>query len=112
MKYTEQMTLNELIDKVKSSSKDLVYCVYGTTPSEKAELTSICVIDDYPEINDEDEEIFPDTVTNAGLVFWYRDELIEDVISNAKNQDAGVTNKKILEAINYYDEHDSFMPLK
>ncbi|WP_043301647.1 DUF7716 domain-containing protein [Pseudomonas sp. M47T1] len=111
MFYTEKLTLDQLINNIRKNEKSLAFCVYGSIPSENAKLSTPCVIDDYPEITDDDDEVFPDTVTEAKLHFWFRDELLEDVISNATMQNPKVTNEEILAAINYYDEHDTFMPL-
>ena len=39
----------------------------------------ICYLEDYPEITDEDEEIFPEFVVKEGLVFLYSGENFESV---------------------------------
>lgn len=109
MFYTETMTLEQLINNIKTNEKRLSFCVYGAIPSEDATLATYCVIDDYPQISDNDEEIFPVSVVKAGLKFWYRDELLEDVIVNATSRNPEITNEKILKAVNHYDEHDTFM---
>jgi len=69
------------------------------------------VIDEYSEITDDDEEIFPKYITQNNLEFWFTDELLEDVTFNTLKQKASATNEEILKAIKYYNDRDSFMKL-
>jgi len=51
------------------------------------------VIDEYSEITDDDEEIFPKYITQNNLEFWFTDELLEDVTFNTLKQKASATNE-------------------
>lgn len=111
MKLRHPVKFNELIELVKAEAdKEVSYCVYGTLQdSNKITLETICFLDGYPEIDDDDEEIFPDFVTNNRLTFLFREELIQDVVKNALSQKLSASNVEILKAITFYNERDSFM---
>ena len=111
MHHNQTIKLTDLIDFLKTQKKTLTYCVYGKGSSDQATLETDCVIDEYSEITDDDEEIFPERITKNNLDFWFTDELLEDVIFNALKQKSSITNDEILNAIKYYNERDSFMNL-
>lgn len=111
MKHNQSIKINDLIDSLKAQKKELTYCVYGKGSSDQATLETDCVIDEYSEITDDDEEIFPKYITQNNLEFWFTDELLEDVTFNALKQKTSATNEEILKAIKHYNEHDSFMKL-
>ncbi|KJZ63917.1 DUF7716 domain-containing protein [Pseudomonas fluorescens] len=111
MKYNKTIKLADLIDFLKTQKKTLTYCVYGKGSSDKATLETDCVIDEYSEITDDDEEIFPENITQNNLEFWFTDELLEDVTFNVLKQKKSATNEEILKAIKHYNERDSFMDL-
>lgn len=111
MQYKQTIKLADLIDFLKTQKKTLTYCVYGKGSSDQATLETDCVIDEYSEITDDDEEIFPESITQNNLEFWFTDELLEDVTFNALKQKKSATNEEILKAIKHYNERDSFMDL-
>ena len=74
-------------------------------------LDSKCYIDDYPDINDNDEEIYPEFIADNGLELIYRDKLIQDVVISCLEQKKSVSLEEIMIAINYYDENDCFLKL-
>lgn len=104
----EKIDFYSLIEKLNSYVKSFDYCVYGKGSSDDATLETACFIDFYPEITDDDEEIFPATVIDQSLDFWFRDELLEDVVFNALKQKPSASPEEILQAIKYYNHHDSF----
>jgi hypothetical protein len=71
----------------------------------------MCYLDEYPEITDNDEEVFSDFVVENSLHLLYRDELVQDVIESVLLQKADATPDLILSAIIYYDERDSFLEI-
>ncbi|MHC8293331.1 DUF7716 domain-containing protein [Pseudomonas sp. LB3P58] len=111
MQYKQTIKLTDLIDFLKTQKKTLTYCVYGKGSSDQATLESDCVIDEYSEITDDDEEIFPESITQNNLEFWFTDELLEDVTFNVLKQKKSATNEEILKAIKHYNDRDSFMDL-
>lgn len=111
VQYNKTIKITDLIDFLKTQKKNLTYCVYGKGSSDQATLETDCVIDEYSEITDDDEEIFPKYITQNNLEFWFTDELLEDVTFNTLKQKASATNEEILKAIKYYNDRDSFMKL-
>lgn len=111
VQYNKTIKITDLINFLKTQKKNLTYCVYGKGSSDQATLETDCVIDEYSEITDDDEEIFPKYITQNNLEFWFTDELLEDVTFNTLKQKASATNEEILKAIKYYNDRDSFMKL-
>lgn len=111
MKYGELIDINSLLTVVRSQEKEIQYCIYGKGSSDDATLETLCVIGEYPEITDDDEEVFPDYILAESLEFWFRDELLEDVVINAVERDPLISNDKILEAVKYYNQNDDFMDI-
>lgn len=111
VQYNKTIKIADLIDFLKTQKKNLTYCVYGKGSSVQATLDTDCVIDEYSEITDDDEEIFPKYITQNNLEFWFTDELLEDVIFNVLKQKTSATNEEILKAIKHYNERDSFITL-
>ncbi|PAU66251.1 hypothetical protein BZL41_02720 [Pseudomonas sp. PIC25] len=111
MKYDSLIRLDDLIDFIKNQRKEFDYCIYGKGSSDEATLRTLCVVGEYPEITDDDEEVFPDYVQDNSLEFWFRDELLEDVVMNAVAQKSLVNNEEILGAIKYYNNNDDFMDI-
>lgn len=111
VQYNKTIKIADLIDFLKTQKKNLTYCVYGKGSSVQATLDTDCVIDEYSEITDDDEEIFPKYITQNNLEFWFTDELLEDVTFNVLKQKTSATNEEILKAIKHYNERDSFMTL-
>ena len=89
------------------------YCIYWEDKTDEyPELTDEIYIGKYPEIDNEDEETFPEEIVKKGWWLCYRDELIQDVIDNAKYQDPNVTYETINKAIDHYNNYDCFMEIK
>lgn len=112
MEFHKPITILELINTIRSKKdKGESYCIYGNGDSSTADLSTVCYMDAYGEITDDYEEIYSQFVRENDLNLWFREELVQDVISNAFYQNKNVTDEKILEAIKYYDENDSFLDL-
>ena len=112
----QKYTFRELIAEIKEGYLKLGmqsfydedgWCVYAKT--EKLKLDSECWVLPYPDIDDDDNETLPEFAVQNGLDFIYRDEMLQDVIANAVDEDEEMPDEKILKAIEYYDEYDAFM---
>ena len=89
------------------------FCVYSKLwDSDELTLETICYLDDYAEITDDNKEIFPQFVQDNNLEFLLMDELIESVIFNALHQKPDVTDEEILKAIQFYNDKDTFIDFK
>ena len=87
---------------------NLDLCVYTIDFVEEAINDTICYMDDYPEVDDNDQEIYTDFVTENKLVMFYSGEQFEDVISNTLNQKFDATIEEFIFALNYYRDNDNF----
>lgn len=111
MQYNQTVTMLELIGFLRSEEKISLYCIYGEGDSDDITLEDKCVIDEYAQISDDDEEIFPERILNKKLEFWFTDELLENVVFNALKQKPSASNDELLDALKYYNQRDSFMML-
>ena len=75
---------------------------------EEASNDTICYMDDYPDVDDNDQEIYTDFVTENKLVMFYSGEQFEDVISNTLNQKFDATIEEFIFALNHYRDNDDF----
>lgn len=118
MKYEGAITLFELIEKElellkekgeKEFLKDSGWCLY----SEDFELSlnSLCIIGNYPDYDDDDNEIIPEYISSKGFELVYRDETFQDVIITCYNQKKTCSVEEIFDSLVYYDQHDSFMEI-
>ena len=87
---------------------NLDLCVYTIDFVEEASNDTICYLDDYPDVDDNDQEIYTDFVTENKLVMFYSGEQFEDVISNTLNQKFDATIEEFIFALNYYRDNDNF----
>lgn len=91
---------------------DMDYCIYTTYFVEEASGDTICYLDDYPDVDDNDQEIYTDFIVENNLVMFYSGEQFEDVISNMLSQKMDASIEEFISAINYYREHDDFITYK
>ena len=118
MERGKEFQLSEIISMICSLYKkqgltavyqDNGWCVYSS--EEDVSLESICYVDDYPEFDDDDNEIYSEYVLSNNMELIYRDEMIQDVVIACLNQKDDVSLSEIMEALNYYDEYDDFLEL-
>lgn len=90
---------------------DVDFCIYTTDFVDVASGDTICYLDDYPDIDDNDKEIYTDFVTERKLVMFYSGEQFEDVIGHMLSQKRDASIEDFLSGMNYYREHDDFLDL-
>ena len=88
--------------------QDMDLCVYSIDFVEEASNDTICYLDDYPDVDDNDHEIYTDFITENNLVLFYLGEQCEDVISNTLSQKLDATIDEFIFALNYYRDNDDF----
>ncbi|MDO5625957.1 MAG: hypothetical protein Q4G71_14870 [Pseudomonadota bacterium] len=100
----------DLITLVKAKAdRQLNYDVYGKSFYFSA--NDLCRVDRPIDVNDSDEEIYPNTVVATGLTFLVSAENLQDVIDHALGQNTHVSIETIIAAIQYYSKHDDFMQI-
>lgn len=97
------------VDKLLSQ-EEMDFCIFAKEYVDVLSEELICYIDDYPDINDFDEEEYSDFVKNNNLYNVYSGEQFEDVIGNVLSQ-KGVesTLNDFVLALNYYRDNDDFL---
>ncbi|MFS9180623.1 hypothetical protein QM847_02090 [Streptococcus timonensis] len=109
MRKHQELSLEQIIEQVRAdqlSSDD--FCLYG---KENRELTldSLYWVSDYPDVV-EDSDVYPTDVAEQDLqLVYYGDQLI-DVLVVALEEKPNASPQDLVEALNYYQQHDSFMP--
>lgn len=113
MKFREPIEFQDIIKIIKEKlDKGVSYCIYSKVlDSDDLKLDTICYIDEYPEVTDDDEEIFSEFVEQNSLNLLFREELIQDVIQNVLHQKVLASDLEILKAVTYYNNNDNFMTI-
>ena len=73
------------------------------------QVDGVYLIDDYPDVNDKDEEVYPEMAVLKGLSYLYSGQQLADVVRNVTGQ---IKNPKINEfklALDFYSKNDNFM---
>ena len=109
MRKHQELSLGQIIQqlRVDQLSSDN-FCLYG---KEDGELKLDCLywVSDYPDVVD-DSDVYPTEVTEQDLqLVYYGDQLI-DVLAVALEEKPDASPQDLVDALNYYQQHDSFMP--
>ena len=108
MRKHQELSLEQLIEQVRvdeSSSDD--FCLYGKEDGELALARSYWV-SDYPDIV-EDRDVYPTEVAEQNLQLVYYGEQLIDVLAVALEEKPDASHQDLVEALNYYNQHDCFM---
>ena len=108
MRKYQELSLEQIIEQMradKSSSDD--FCLYGKEDGELA-LDRLYWVSDYPDVV-EDRDVYPTEVAEQNLQLVYYGEQLLDVLTVALEEKPDASPQDLLEALNYYQEHDSFM---
>lgn len=110
LEYMKPYSLEQLITKIvkESYTKDN-FCLYTKEYEATATPELTCYLDRYPEVSDDDEEIYPDYVEKNELeLFFYGDQFL-DVLKSALNQKPNATIDELISGLNYYLSNDAFI---
>ena len=109
MQKYQELSLEQIIKQVrldKLVSDD--FCLYAKEDGE-LRLNSLYWVSDYPDVV-EDRDVYPTEVAEQNLQLVYYGEQLIDVLSVALEEKPDASPQDLLEALNYYQEHDNFMP--
>ena len=109
MRKHQELSLEQIIEQVRVDqlvSDD--FCLYGKEDGELA-LARLYWVSDYPDVV-EDSDVYPTEVTERDLQLVYYGEQLIDVLSVALEEKPEASHQGLVEALNYYQQHDSFMP--
>ena len=108
MRKHQELSLEQIIEQVrvdKLVSDD--FCLYGKEDGELALARSYWV-SNYPDVV-EDRDIYPTEVTEQDLQLVYYGEQLIDVLSVALEEKPEASHQDLVDALNYYNQHDNFM---
>ena len=108
MRKHQELSLEQIIEQVRVDqlvSDD--FCLYGKEDEELA-LDSLYWVSDYPDVV-EDSDVYPADVAEQDLQLVYYGEQLIDVLSVALEEKPEASHQDLVEALNYYQQHDSFM---
>ena len=109
MRKYQELSLEQIIEQVRMDklvSDD--FCLYGKEDGELALARSYWV-SNYPDVV-EDRDVYPTEVAEQDLQLVYYGEQLIDVLSVALEEKPEASHQDLVEALNYYQQHDSFMP--
>ena len=108
MRKHQELSLEQIIEKVRVNeyySDD--FCLYGKEDGELA-LDRLYWVSDYPDVV-EDCDVYPMDVAKQDLQLVYYGEQLIDVLSVALEEKPEASHQDLIDALNYYNQHDNFM---
>ena len=109
MRKHQELSLEQIIEQVrvdKLVSDD--FCLYAKEDGELA-LERLYWVSDYPDVV-EDHDVYPTEVAEQNLQLVYYGEQLIDVLSVALEEKPDSSLQDLVDALNYYHQHDNFMP--
>ena len=108
MRKYQELSLEQIIEQVRVneySSDD--FCLYGKEDGELA-LDRLYWVSDYSDVV-EDRDVYPMDVAEQDFQLVYYGEQLIDVLSVALEEKPDASHRDLVEALNYYNQHDCFM---
>ena len=108
MRKHQELSLDQIIEQVRMDklvSDD--FCLYGKEDGE-LELARFYWVSDYPDVV-EDRDVYPADVAEQDLQLVYYGEQLIDVLAVALEEKPDASYQDLVEALNYYHQHDCFM---
>jgi len=109
MRKHQELSLEQIIEQViadQLTSDD--FCLYGKEEGE-LKLDSPYWVSDYPDVV-EDRDVYPADATDQHLQLVYYGEQLIDALAVALEEKPDASPQDLVEALKYYQRHDSFMP--
>ena len=109
MRKHQELSLEQIIEQVrvdKLASDD--FCLYGKEDGE-LKLDSLYWVSDYPDVV-EDSDVYTTDVAEQDLQLVYYGEKLIDILAVALEEKPDASLQDLVGALNYYQQHDSFMP--
>ena len=111
MRKYQELSLEQIIEQVRLDKwVSDNFCLYAKEYGE-LRLNSLYWVSDYPDIV-EDRDVYPTEVAEQNLQLVYYGEQLIDVLTVALEEKPDASLQDLVEALNYYQQHDSFMPFE
>ena len=109
MRKYQELSLEQIIEQVRVDqlSSDN-FCLYGKEDGE-LKLDILYWVSDYPNV-EEGSDVYPADASEQVLQLVYYGEHLIDVLAVALEEKQDASLQDLVEALNYYNQHDSFMP--
>lgn len=109
MRKHQFFSLADILEQVKleQCTQD-DFCLYGNDEGDLA-LDSLYLVSDYPDVVD-DKDIYPVEVVERNLNLVYYGEQLIDVLIVALDEKLDASPHDLVDALNYYNWNDTFMP--
>ena len=109
MRKHQELLLEQIIQqlRVDQLSSDN-FCLYGKEDGE-LKLDILYWVSDYPNV-EEGSDVYPADASEQDLQLVYYGEQLIDVLAVALEEKPNASHQDLVEALNYYNQHDSFMP--
>ena len=109
MRKYQELSLEQIIEQVrvdKLSSDD--FFLYAKEYGE-LRLNSLYWVSAYPDVVEE-RDVYPTEVAEQNLQLVYYGEQLIDVLNVALEEKPNASLQDLVDALNYYNQHDNFMP--
>jgi hypothetical protein len=114
--YKLSMVVDIVVKNIKENGiynelnyEEMAFYLYTKEYEKSVTSDAICYLDDIPDIDDDDNEIYPPFVVNERLEVFLSGENLENVIGSVLHQKIEPSMNELVEAINYYNERDAFI---
>ena len=109
MRKHQELLLEQIIQqlRVDQLSSDN-FCLYGKEDGE-LKLDILYWVSDYPNV-EEGSDVYPADASEQDLQLVYYGEQLIDVLAVALEEKPDASLQDLVEALNYYNQHDSFLP--
>lgn len=104
-----EYSLMDIISNIKKLAlRDDNFCLYGEA-DEQLKADGKYYVADYPDVDDNDNEIYPEIVRYKRLYYLYSGEQFTDVIDTVIDQKPLASIDDFVVALNYYSVNDDFL---
>ncbi|MCD5970557.1 DUF7716 domain-containing protein [Pseudomonas quasicaspiana] len=111
LRLGKPIALADLINTLKSGSAALDdLCLYTDEETEILTPETICYLDCYPEVIN-DEDVHSEFVASNGLELLYYGEQFNDVLRNIYEQKQTADVDIVIRALNHYMDNDDFLDI-
>lgn len=93
----------------RSTNYDPTFCYALYSKTDVVALHDEVYIGDPVDFDEDDHEVFPPFVVENDFQYYCSDENIQDVVDHAAAIHSEATNQLLLDSLEYYLAHDTFL---